>query len=211
MTIMTAYRPCKDSLTTATTATTGTVLMQQYRELQEIRGVDAPYPWKQFLQDLTTNILQLQSDGHAILLRLDANISQPDNKFDTFLDKCELQDFLAEKYPNLTTTHSKGNHLDLILGCNFVASHVIAVSILDSSHGPETDHAVLYVDLGTSIFNKKNKAPTSLSQRGFWIQDGAHTKRFQERVNTALEQNEQLYQLNATLNPVLIETFVQCH
>lgn len=196
MAILTAYRPCRDALTTATP---GTVLMQQYREFRR-RGVDSPNPRKLFLRDLTRHVLQLQSDGHSILLGLDANLSRPDPDFDLFMETCELHDLLAEKHPNPTATHNKGNRLDLILGCNFVMTHVLAVGILDSTNGPDSDHAVLYVDLDTGIFNKRNLDPTSPSQRGFWIQDEPRTNRFRKKINAALNKNDELQQLEQALD-----------
>ena len=174
--ILTAYRPCNTPLTTATE---GTVLKQQFRELRR-RGVDEPNPRQLFLQDLTKHVLQLQSDGNSILLGLDANPTRPDQ----FLVKCGLQDLLAEKYPNPTATHKKGNRLDLIVGCSFVSSHVERISILDSPYGADSDHAVLYVDLSKKIFCKQTD-PTAPPVRGFRITDKKRTAKFRKRVKKA--------------------------
>jgi hypothetical protein len=102
---------------------------------------------------------------------MDANLERPDPQFAKFFDTCGLHDMLAEKYPNPTATHTKGNRLDLVLGDDFVSSNVEAISILDSSHGSISDHACLYVDLNRAIFDKQLTDPTAPSQRGFRIHD----------------------------------------
>ena len=114
MAVMTAYRPCQASLSTATE---GTVIKQQFREMRS-RGIDEPKPRKQFLKDLTKHVLWLQSEGHAILLGLDANLARNDPDFDTFMETHGLHDLLADKYPHPSATHKKGNRLDLIVGCS---------------------------------------------------------------------------------------------
>ena len=64
--------------------------------------------------------------------------------------------------------------MDLIVGDNFVAQHVLRIGILDDSYGADSDHAVLFVDLSKDIFSKA-KDPTAPSQRGFRINDKKRT------------------------------------
>ena len=113
--------------------------MQQYRELRR-RGTPSPDPRRCFLPDLASHILQLRSETHGILLGMDANLTRPDPDFSTFLHKSGLHDILALKHPHPTGTHTKGNCLDLILGCDFVLQHTASVGILSSQYGAELDH-----------------------------------------------------------------------
>jgi hypothetical protein len=53
---------------------------------------------------------------------MDANLERPDPQFAKFLDTCGLHDMLAEKYPNPTATHTKGNRLHLVLGDDLPSS-----------------------------------------------------------------------------------------
>jgi hypothetical protein len=138
--------------------------MQQYRELRKRSHQEAPNPRNQFLSDLIKHILQLRADEHNILLGINANLERPDPKFSKFCETCGLHDMLAEKYPNPTATHTKGNRLDLILKDDFVSSNVEAIGILDNSYGSTSDHACLYVDLNRAIFNKQLADPTAPSQ-----------------------------------------------
>ena len=87
---------------------------------------------------------------------------------------------LAEKYPNPTATHTKGNRLNLILGDDFVSSNVEAIGILDNSYGSTSDHACLYVDLNRAIFNKQLADPTAPSQRAFRMHDTVKVKKFRK-------------------------------
>jgi hypothetical protein len=88
---------------------------------------------------------------------------------------------LAEKCPDPTATHTKGNRLDLILGDDFVSSNVEAISILDNSHGSTSNHACLYVDLNRAIFDKQLADPTAPSQRAFRMHDTVKVKNLERK------------------------------
>jgi hypothetical protein len=139
-----------------------------------------------------------------------ANLERLDPKFTKFCETCGLHDMLAEKYPNPTATHTKGNRLDLVLGDDFVSSNVEAIGILDSSHGSTSDHTCLYVDLIRAIFDKQLADPTAPSQRAFRIQDTTNIKKFRKKVRSSLDSNSQLQALDEELttatNPERIET-----
>jgi len=194
--IISAYRPCDTNLATAGE---GTVVKQQFRELRR-RGLPQPNPRQLFLRDLQTHVISLLSDGHAILLGLDANLKRPDAAFDDFMLHCSLFDLLANKYNNPTATHSRGNRLDLILGCAFVSSHVDSVGILASNLGANSDHAAIYVDLSSRIFNKKPVDPTTPSHRGFRISNKTLVARFRNQVRSSLDQNSALQILDKELD-----------
>jgi hypothetical protein len=190
--IITAYHPCNASLATAGP---GTIIMQQYQELRKC-GDQAPNPRNQFLSDLTKHILQLRADGHNILLGMDANLERPDPQFAKFLDTFGLHDMLAEKYPDPTATHTKGNHLNLVLGDDFVSSNVEAIGILDSSHGSMSDHDCLYVDFN---HDKQLAGPTAPSQRAFRIHGTVKVKKFRKKIRSSFDINPQLQALDEEL------------
>ena len=193
--IITAYRPCSAHLPSQGPLT---ILQQQYYAYRR-KGYKTPNPRTLFLLDLQTHILYLQTQGHAILLGLDANLTTPDIPFDTFLAQCKLHDILKHKYPDPSATHTKGNRLDLIVGCSFILEHTASIGILNSSYGANSDHAVLYIDLHSSIFGQKHQqAPRPT--RGLWIQNKKTTQQFRNLVQKSLSNNSTLLTLEHTLS-----------
>ena len=133
------------------------------------------------------------------MIGLDANLTPIDNEFQDFLTCCHLHDILRDKHSTPTATHTKGNRLDLILGCSFVLDHTTSVGILNSSYGASSDHAAIYLDLNSSIFGKKANL-VSRPSRGIWIQNEQSIKRFRHLVTTSLSNNSHLLTLDQSLS-----------
>jgi hypothetical protein len=89
MSIITAYRVCSGS---PATAPLGSAFLREYEYFRE-RNYSTINPRRNFLNDLLATITNLQDDGHAIILMLDANATlSSDPHFADFVHQCGLHD-----------------------------------------------------------------------------------------------------------------------
>ena len=94
--IITAYRVTQEHHSGCGHETSA---MQQWRKLRA-RGIETPNPRQQVLDDLTNFMSPLATDGHEILLLLDANSPADDPAVEAFLDANNLHDLMSDYLPD---------------------------------------------------------------------------------------------------------------
>ena len=150
------------------------------------------HPRVQFNHDIRLFIKQQQAMGNELLIGIDANLAQPqDTSFEELQHTCDLIDIINHRHGKPTATHKNGNRLDLILGTQWVVDNVIATGSLHEIEGAESDHAVLFVDLTTTIFSKNND-PVAPKSRGFTSKHKHKFMTFGQRVDYKLCNNNSL-------------------
>ncbi|KAI2514050.1 hypothetical protein MHU86_434 [Fragilaria crotonensis] len=144
LTVITAYRVCSGNVRTSPL---GSSFSREYHYFKD-QGYKSPNPRKLFFQHLAEVIRQLQDDGNAILLMMDAN-SQPHNEsfFENFLVSCNLVDLHQDNPPNSTYIGSPSRRIDFIYGSESLAQKCVRAGALAYNEGPQSDHRGLFVDL----------------------------------------------------------------
>lgn len=105
-------------------------------------------PRRLFLRDLQSVIVSLQSQGHLLLLMLDANATETsDPSFADFIASCSLSDLHAGDPAPSTYIRSEDRRIDFIFGCAEVSTLLNRSGALSYTEGPQSDHRALYVDL----------------------------------------------------------------
>ena len=140
--IYTIYRPNPGSLRNSGI---NSVWMQQYRALSKNNSeVD---PRKQFIEDITNDILQEQAMNAQIIVAGDFNEypreGLTDNAFETVKS-------------HLPSTRSNHRSIDHFLVSPSVIPHITRLGILPDETGFTSDHAGLFLDVAPTILATKN-------------------------------------------------------
>jgi hypothetical protein len=150
LSLVTAYRTCKGSRTTAPLGST----FHRETEFFTIRARDSSgkrpniSARKIFLDDMLEQIHKLQDAGHAVLLMLDANSTlNDDQQFSEMVEKCGLVDLHRSDPAPSTYIGSADRRIDYMFGCYKVAATVTRQGALAYHEGPQSDHRALYVDI----------------------------------------------------------------
>ena len=148
VTFITAYNVCNDNIATsgATTAFT-----QQYHLLKLANPHATPNPQQQFLTDLRTRINKLKSDGHEIVVMLDANdtLQNHQSTFTSWVRSVNLVDVHMHFHgtDDEPATHSRGsNRIDYILATPVITDYIENCGILPFHELCYSDHRALYAD-----------------------------------------------------------------
>jgi hypothetical protein len=142
--VITGYRTCSGSIQTAPL---GSTFHREYEYFRE-KGVKAPQPRTQYLQDLSKVIQNLAQQGNAILLMMDANSTmEKDHKLRDFIEKNELRDLHLNDPAPSTFIGATGRRIDFMLGCRRTHAAMSRQGTLSYFEGPQSDHRGLYVDL----------------------------------------------------------------
>jgi exonuclease III len=195
--IITAYRPCNDS---PSSAGDKTVYMQQFCTLLQhhnsIKNPATPNPDRQFTMDLQAWVSMLQASGHSIILCLDSSeqILSQDGKYEpleysngTFISShthsgkmsclvttCGLVDSLALFHPPpfpSTYTYSK-NRLDYIFISQDIAHSSLHSGVLPLYSIFHSDHNAIYLDLDSStLFGEATTLIATPRRRGLKLKD----------------------------------------
>ena len=162
LTIITAYRPCRDNISTAGPDTT---FARQYHHLLQ-SGVRSPVPSQAILDDLTTYLALLRQDPiHHIILQLDANEdTHTATRFQRWIVNNGLVDPILHFHgPDDTPTHIRGQRrIDFILVSPSLLPFITACGILPFSTVP-SDHRPLFLDF--DLQDLLQSTPASLSSR----------------------------------------------
>ena len=142
--IITAYRVCSQSRSSAGEGTVFAREWDYFRTLNDAR----PNPRQRFLQDLKALITKLQkTKGREIILSFDANEFLHDTSVGEFATSLDLADLHATA-PSLTTCQkSTHGRIDYMLGSSGVVSSMIQHGTLSYAEGLTSDHRGLFVDI----------------------------------------------------------------
>ena len=146
LTVLTAYRSPRQQ------PTAGFGFYDQQYALLLSKGVKHPNVRKQFISDITSFINDLQSDGHEILLSLDANETQgQDSSYGIkyLMEECTLTDLhcLGPAPPPATYKYGSERKIDYMLGTPAVAQCVRRAGFLAYDNGIFSKHRGLFIDL----------------------------------------------------------------
>jgi hypothetical protein len=149
-----AYRVCEGAAIGSVTS--GTVRSQQEWHYAS-NGQQAGNLRERFVTEISTLILDLQSQGHDIQLSMDANeASGPASGVDRIMSKCKLVDAhkLCESDSRpMPATYSRGSKkIDFVLISPSLVVAVVGVSILELHDGYISDHRALVVDYDATLF-----------------------------------------------------------
>jgi hypothetical protein len=121
LTLITAYRVCSGSIRSVPL---GSSFAREYNHFHS-SAKHSVNPRRLFLRDLQQQIIQLQEQGHAIVVMLDANATlQSDTHFVDFLDQCTLFDLHANDPAESTYIGAESRWIDFILGCHHARQFV---------------------------------------------------------------------------------------
>jgi hypothetical protein len=155
--ILSAYRP-----TPSNDMGDRTAYSQQWRVLLE-RNEKNPDPRAKFITDLKTLIKQWETEGHEIIIGMDANDSAntKTSKIQQLLDRTSLVSMM--ELTNAPATYARGTScIDYIIGTPNVKLSIKASGYLPFYQGAfESDHRALYIDLDMDqIFGTTQSTPT---------------------------------------------------
>ena len=202
LTIITAHRPCQSPIDPKS----NTIMCQQCREYRK-RGLRT-HPRQQFLVDFQKYALKLKLDNHEILIGMDANLTNNDNEFWTFAEKCNLFDIFHKRFNIIAPTHKRGNKLDLLLGTQFILDNVIRTGISDGSKGATSDHSACHVDLHMHIFCE-NMDPTSPLSRSVTSKQRAKFMKYGNAIDEKISSSAYLQNLLNNIESISCPTELQ--
>jgi hypothetical protein len=124
---------------------------QQYALLLS-RGVKKPNVRKQFIIDMISEVNRLQADGFEIILSLDANETNGQEKvdgIDLLISSCTLHDLhcLTAATPPATYKYGKNRRIDFMLGSEAVKDAVRRAGYLSYDNGVFSKHRGLFIDI----------------------------------------------------------------
>jgi hypothetical protein len=204
ITIVTGYRVCRAS---PTTAGVKTAYMQQYRGLSAKLRNDGkgttPDPCRQFILDLQAWLEHIIQDGHQVILSMDSNedlytshgkyhhleyktesvITSPqhDGTMATLLKTCGLIDILQVHHTNKAPpTYNRGNtRLDYILVSDSIAQTVLCSGILPFYSLFLSDHRPCYIDIDAMALFQDHTSPIAPpNMRGLQLSDPRKVKQY---------------------------------
>ena len=160
LTVITAYRPGRDNISTAGPDTT---FARQYHYLLR-SGIRSPVPSQIILDDLTTYLAFLRQEPlHHIILQLDANEdTHTSTRFQRWIVNSGLIDPILHFHgPDDLATHIRGQRrIDFILVSPSILPFITACGILPFFTVP-SDHRPLFLDV--DLHSLLQSTPASLS------------------------------------------------
>ena len=150
--------------------------MQQWRKLTSA-GVPNPNPRQQFLHDLGHFIQAHITEGNEVIVMINANSPNNDTTITQFLDTYGLFDLMHDYLPDQqppTYQHGRSK-IDHIWGTPGVLTATIHADVLPFGHGPNSNHAILYLNLSfailTNISSHSLHDPTHPGFHNLWSTD----------------------------------------
>jgi len=143
LTIINAYRTCRAS----DVATSGSISAREKRSLLNAHHALATNPRKAFLHDLTQMIKDRLSEGHKILLCMDANTTWDHADIKALKADTGLTDLMEKANPTTfppPATYDRGNDkhgpIDLALGCERTAEALVTAGFHSFYNSNWSDH-----------------------------------------------------------------------
>ena len=184
MTIISAYRVCR---TTPSDAARCCAFTQQCQLLRQ-QGVDEPDPRSQFVTDLRDWIAELQDQGNAIVLMVDANEHIEDKDKNSFFDLKESLD-LTYVISHQHGAHNTASYIDCRHTIEFVlASPELLQYISNSGIEPfyammPSDHRRIFIDLKLQqFFNSDVFSCESIYARTINMKNLQMTRKYRQRL-----------------------------
>ena len=138
-------------------------------------------PRKALIQDLSEYIQKMQTQGHSILLGIDANepTSAAKSGIQSLVALCGLLDVHATLFPNQKwASHRRGSvPIDFFFASVDLMPHINRAGILPLDEVFDSDHRPLFIDLdGTNFFRGISVDKTNNRTRSFTTKNAKHTK-----------------------------------
>jgi hypothetical protein len=166
--------------------------MQQWRKLCA-QGIDTPNPRQHVLDDLATFLSPYKTNGHEILILLDANSPHDHPAIEDFLEANNLHNLMHEYLPDTPpSTYQRGrSKIDHVWGTIGILTAMNGTGILPLGIGPRSDHAILYLDISLSILSgtssKSLHDPTHPSTWNQWSTDVKAAAKYTNLVRAGFE------------------------
>ena len=166
---------------------------QQYALLLA-SGVSKPNVRTQFVRDIVKFIQALQKDKHEMILSLDANKTNGQDKvgIDLVLRECQLYDLHTigpdDKPP---ATYPYGNHcrIDYMLGTSMVKETVHQAGYLAYNDGIHSKHRGLFLDFDFQAFLGQVDTITPHANRRLKSEDPVTTDKYLEVLKKYVEEH----------------------
>lgn len=170
VTIITAYRVCKNSIRTCGPQT---AFALQWHLLHKLGGkTHSIDPREEILADLQTRIQNLKLDGHEIILLMDANesLQTPNCRLSNWVRNNNLIDIHVMKHgtKDEPATFARGinpKRIDYILTTPSIAEYVTAAGILPIKEVCNGDHRALFADFDLKTFLRGEPSEESRAPR----------------------------------------------
>ena len=144
LSIITLYRVCRGSITTAPIGSSFNREFNYFRDRQE----HSLNPRTHVLRSLQKLILQLSQQQHSVVIMMDANSTlHDDRELRDFLEHCDLHDLHAQDPAPSTYLGSPNRRIDFIFGSSDILRCLKQSGTLSYNDGPQSDHRGLYVDI----------------------------------------------------------------
>ena len=140
-----AYHISQDTVTNCSYTTS---VMQQWQHLKK-NGLENPNPCQQTLTDLAQFIKGHIHNGNEVIVMIDVNFHSQDANIQQFMETTGLHNALENYLPDTKpSTYQQGWHqINHIWGTLRIITATINAGILPFGQGPNSDHAMLYIDL----------------------------------------------------------------
>ena len=186
--ILTAYRSPRQQ------PGTGCGFYDQQYALLLSRGVKKPNVRKQFITDLTSAVNQFQAEGFEILLSLDANETNGQEKadgIDSLIESCTLHDLhcLTAATPPETYKYGKHRRIDYMLGSEGVKDVVRRAGYLAYDSGVFSKHRGLFVDIDFQALLGAVDPISPPAARGINSEDQPSVDRYIEAFNEYIKDH----------------------
>ena len=118
-----------------------------------------------------------ESQGHEVIIMMDANSPTTDPSMEAFMDALNLHDLMAEYLPDTPPkTYQRGRYkIDHIFGTISVLTAMTGAGIIPFGQGPKSDHASIYADFSLATLcglpSHSLHDPTHPSSRNLWSTD----------------------------------------
>ena len=171
--------------------------MQQWRHLKK-NGLENPNPRQQTLTDLAQFVTGHTHNGNEVLVLIDANSHPQDTSIQQFLETTGLHDALEDYLPDTKpSTYQRGRHqIDHIWGTPGIITATLNAGILPFGQGPNSDHAMLYIDLSfDTLMGISSHILCDSTHHGFrnlWSTDIKAAIKYVELVQTGF-QDENIF------------------
>ncbi len=96
---------------------------------------------------LSIEIKQLQQEGKAILLLLDANSDFNDRQFQDMISSLDLHNLHHSNPASLSYIGSANRRIDYMIGCIKIQNLTARAGTFSYTEGPQSDHRGLFVDI----------------------------------------------------------------
>ena len=177
--IVTAYRsPCQQS-------TGGYGFYDQQFALLLSKGVRKPNVCKQFISDITTAMNTLQADGYELILSLDANEingQERSDGIDSLIESCTLHDLhcLTAAVPPAIYKYGTNRRIDFMFGTEGVRDNIRNAGFLDYDNGVFSKHRGLFIDLDFTTLLGSVDSIAPPAARGIRSEDQRSVDRYVE-------------------------------